>query len=268
VPSGGLRSVAGVLASDEVARFERLGYTVVRGAVPADVMAACQAEVAAGLRAAGVDPDDPATWSAPVVRLACPESPAFAAAGTQPALWSVYDQLLGSGAWWRRPGVGGTIPVRFPHEEDPGDAGWHIDGSYEVDGDYWVNVASRGRGLLALFLLSDIGDEDAPTELKVGSHLDVPALLAPFGDAGTHFATVSEQLPASAYARPSAFATGEAGDVYVCHPFLVHRATWPHRGRHARAVAQPGVAIHQPFRLDTRHQCPVEAAILAGLHRP
>ncbi len=73
-------------------------------------------------------------------------------AGTQPALWEAYDQLLEPGSWWRRQGVGGTIPVRFPHAADPRDAGWHIDGSFDVDGDYWANVASRERGLLALFL--------------------------------------------------------------------------------------------------------------------
>jgi hypothetical protein len=61
------------------------------------------------------------------------------------------------------------------------------------------------------------------------------------------------------------FATGAAGDVFVCHPFLVHRATWPHRGTRPRAVAQPGVALLEPFRLDGVTPCPVERAILAGL---
>src|SRR5213593_3844185 len=58
----------------------------------------------------------------------------------------------------------GTIPVRFPSTSDPGNAGWHIDGSYDVGGQWWVNVQSRGRGLLALFLFSDVGYQDAPTE--------------------------------------------------------------------------------------------------------
>src|SRR5213593_333968 len=51
---------------------------------------------------------------------------AFAAAGTQPILWEAFDQLIGEGRWWRRRGVGGSIPVRFPSQADPGDAGWHI----------------------------------------------------------------------------------------------------------------------------------------------
>jgi hypothetical protein len=114
-------------------------------------------------------------------------------------------------------------------------------------------------------LFSDVGDDDAPTELKVGSHLDVPRLLAPFGDDGTSFDVLAAQLPASTFARPSAYATGHAGDVFMCHPFMVHRATWPHRGRQPRAIAQPGVALLEPFRLDGHDPCPVERAILTCL---
>jgi hypothetical protein len=254
-----------MLDADAIETFVRNGYIPLRRAVPPGVIEACQADVEEELRTRGVDPDDPSTWKVPVVRFWCPDTHAFAEAGTQPALWSAYDQLLGSESWWRREGVGGSIPVRFPHVDDPGDAGWHIDGSFDFEGDYGVNFRSKGRGLLALFLLSDVSKSDAPTELKVGSHLDVPRILQEFGDAGVAFGTASRRLPASTFERPSAFATGDAGDVFICHPFLVHRATWPHRGSRPRAIAQPGVAIHEPFRLDGAEPCPVERAILQGL---
>src|SRR5437773_3139901 len=153
------------------------GFFVVRGAVVPDVVRACRNAIENDLRALSVDTHDPATWTEPVVRIPCPDGPAFAAAGTSPALWRMYDALLGTGRWVQRQGVGGTIPVRFPSTKDPGDAGWHIDGSYDVEGKYWVNVHSRYRGLLALFLFTDVGDDDAPTELIVGSHLDIPRVL-------------------------------------------------------------------------------------------
>ncbi|HWE68053.1 MAG TPA: phytanoyl-CoA dioxygenase family protein [Acidimicrobiales bacterium] len=256
-----------MLEDDEIAAFVRDGYVVVQSAVPTGIMEECRREVAADLLARGIAWDDASTWQRPVERIPCPESPAFEAAGTQPILWSAYDQLLTPGSWWRRPGVGGTIPVRFPHPDDPGDAGWHMDGSFQHEGEdgYWINLRSRDRGLLLLFLLTDVGPDDAPTEIKVGSHLDVPGLVEPLGDTGASFATVSHLLPTTTLDRPSAFATGRAGDVYICHPFLVHRATWPHRGRHPRAVAQPGVHIHEPFGLDEQSACPVERAILLGL---
>ena len=57
--------------------------------------------------------------------------------------------------------------------------------------------------------------------------------------------TAAQALPPSTFARRSAFATGVAGDVFVCHPFLVHRATWPHRGQVGRGGAEaPGDHLH------------------------
>ena len=110
------------------------GFIVVRGAVAPDTVSACVEVIDNELRARGVEPRDPATWTEPVVRFPCPDGPAFAVAGQSPALLDMYDALLGAGRWIEREGVGGTLPVRFPSMRDPGDAGWHIDGSYDVEG--------------------------------------------------------------------------------------------------------------------------------------
>src|SRR5262245_65799484 len=122
------------------------------------------------LLARGVDPRDPSTWIAPVVRMPCPEGPAFTAAGTAPALHELYDALRGPGRWIRREGVGGSIPVRFPSMQDPGDAGWHMDGSYAVGGQRRVNGHSRQRAPLALLLFTQLGPEDPPSALPSGSN--------------------------------------------------------------------------------------------------
>jgi hypothetical protein len=66
----------------------------------------------------------------------------------------------------------------------------------------------------------------------------------------------------------TSLATGRAGDVFLCHPFLVHAASWPHRGRQPRIIAQPGVALHEEYPLHERpgeRPLPVQQAILAGL---
>ena len=249
-----------------VDNFVANGFIAIRGAVAPAIVKACVASIEDELRAGGVDPHDPHTWTRPVVRFPCPEGPAFAAAGTSPALCAVYDQLLGRERWTRRQGVGGQIPVRFPSTTDPGDAGWHFDGSYDVGGQWWVNVQSRGRALLALFLFTDVGVRDAPTEILVGSHLDVPRLLAAFGERGVFHGDV--ELQPSTFRRPSVLATGRAGDVYVCHPFLVHRATWPHLGTGPRMLAQPAIDRDVPFALrDDVPVCAVERAILQGLRQ-
>lgn len=246
--------------------FVDYGFIAIRGAVPDAVVRDCVAEIETQVHAAGVDLRDPSTWSRPVVRIVCPGGPAFAAAGTSPALHEAYDALLGPGRWVERAGVGGTVPVRFPSDTNPGDAGWHIDGSYDVGDQYWVNVRSRGRGLLALFLFSDVGEDDAPTEILVGSHHDVPRVAARYGEEGAFFGTITAELPDSTFARPRVHATGRAGDVYLCHPFLVHRATWPHRGTRPRIIAQPGVEIREPFALRAGPGvCAVERAIIEAL---
>jgi Phytanoyl-CoA dioxygenase (PhyH) len=256
----------GSAGAELVESFIRDGFVALPGAVPPAVVEDCRREIDDLLRAEGVDPDDRTTWTSPVVRLACPTTDAFASAGTQPVLWSFYDVLLGPGRWVRRQTVGGSIPVRFPHPDDPGDAGWHIDGSFAVNGEFWVNYASRARGLLCLFLFSDVGADDAPTEIKVGSHMDIPPLLVDFGEAGTSFQNVP--MTQTTLERPSAWATGNAGDVYVCHPFLVHRATWPHRGITPRAIAQPEIGLMKDFDVRRADGCPVHQSIRTALgHR-
>ena len=154
--------------------------------------------------------------------------------------------------------------VRFPSEDRAG-AGYHIEASYpSPDGQRWlVNVRSRARGLLALFLLTDVGPDDAPTRLVSGSHLTAARFLEPYGEAGTD-ADADLWYP-STLCRPVAHATGAAGDVFLCHPFIVHTATWPHRGVGPRMIAQPAVNGPAGFALDGTDPSPVARAIVSGL---
>jgi hypothetical protein len=245
--------------------FLRDGYVAVRGAFDEATARACREMIWEVLAGRGVSRDDRATWAPPLIRIDCPEGGPFAAAGTSPRLHAAYDELIGAGRWVPRAGVGGTVPVRFPSEEYPGEVGFHIEGSYWGGDGWWANVRSRDRGLLALFLLSDVGPDDAPTRLIAGSHLFVPPVLAPAGDAGMPSNDVSAGLRPSVLCRLAAEATGRAGDVYLCHPFIVHTATWPHRGTTARLIAQPAVAVPGGFTLDGSDPSPVAQAIVQGL---
>jgi hypothetical protein len=79
-----------------------------------------------------------------------------------------------------------------------------------------------------------------------GSHLKMAPLLRSFGDDGIR--NLQEPLPDTS--GPIALATGEAGDVYICHPFLVHAASWPHRGSTPRFISQPPIGLSGPVQLD------------------
>jgi hypothetical protein len=101
-----------------------------------------------------------------------------------------------------------------------------------------------------LFLFSDVGERDAPTRIRVGSHLDIPRLLEPFGDAGLSVIELAEKLDVTAK-RAVALATGSAGTVYLCHPFLVHAAQ-PHHGATPRFLAQPPLLPAQTLQDPSR----------------
>ena len=98
-----------------------------------------------------------------------------------------------------------------------------------------------------------------------GSHLAVPQFLAPYGEAGTR--ADAEFWRPSTLCLPAAHATGRAGDIYLCHPFIVHTATWPHRGTMPRMIAQPAVHVRDGFAIDGSDPSPVVGAIVGGLAR-
>jgi len=243
--------------------FVRDGYVVIRGAFDADIAATCRTLIWDSMAGQGIREDDSATWP-PLAELDGLVGESFTAAGSSPVLAGACDELIGPGRWTSPIACGGAVVVRFP-SEDRANAGYHIEGSYDGPGGYWVNVRSKARGLLALFLFSDVGQHDAPTRLVCGSHLAVPQFLARYGEAGTH--ADAEFWRSSTLCLPVAHATGRAGDIYLCHPFIVHTATWPHRGTMPRMVAQPAVHVRDGFAIDGSDPSPVARAIVAGLAR-
>ena len=263
-------SEPGALSDAQVEQFIRDGFLRIDRAFP---RALAEEGRAILWRDIPADPDNPATWTRPVVRLGFYGQEPFRAAANTAVLHAAIDRLVGRGRWIPRQDLG-TFPVRFPHPKDPGDAGWHVDVSFagpdsdpqaQARGDYssWrVNVSSRGRGLVMLFLFSDIGPRDAPTRIRAGSHLDLARHLEPAGDAGlSHL-----KLDRMGAGRPEVAATGEAGTVYLCHPFIIHAAQ-KHRGTQPRFLAQPSLGLAKPYRLEREDgaYAPVEIAIRRAL---
>lgn len=222
----------------EVERFIESGFLKIELAFSAELAREGREALWAAI---GLSPDDPAGWTRPVIRIGFMSQPPFAAAANTPALHAAYDALVGAGRW-RMPAGLGTFPIRFPSDEDPGDAGWHVDvsfGTEHPDFMQWrANVVSRDRALLMLFLFSDVGEEDAPTRIRIGSHRDIARQLLPRGHEGMTLAELAQDGFASSAHCEEVLATGSAGTVYLCHPFLVHSAQ-PHRGSRPRFMAQP-----------------------------
>lgn len=217
-----------------------------------------------------VDRHDPKTWTKPVIRLGGYSQAPFREAANAPVLTAAYDQLVGPGLW-QAPGGLGTFPIRFPSPDDPGDAGWHVDASIAGDdpSDVFsirVNINSKGRALLMLFLFTETGSDDAPTRIRVGSHRNFARHIAPHGERGVSLRELLNEGYDWAEGLPEVLATGAPGTVYLCHPFLVHSAQ-PHRGTRPRVMAQPPLFPRGDLQLERPNGAysPVELAIWQAL---
>ncbi len=222
----------------DVERFVVDGVLGIREAVPRPLAETCRDLL---LAEAGIDPDDRSTWTRPVVRIFDHHDGPVLEAAHAPRLLAATDAVVGSGRWVTYSGMG-SFAIRVPHPDEPGDDGWHVDVSIppgddpgSLDFSRWgVNARSDGRAVLWLMLFSEVGTDDAPTRIRVGSHLRLAAALAPTGDA-----TISPVPVPPLDDLPIALATGSPGDVFLCHPFLVHAAQ-RHCGTRPRVLAQPG----------------------------
>jgi hypothetical protein len=108
--------------------------------------------------------------------------------------------------------------------------------------------------LLLLTLLSDVGDRDAATRIRVGSHRDVAQVL---GDRPVRFEDSGPLIDAASAGRPVVRVTGAPGDMYLVHPFTAHAADG-RRGVTPRFMAQAPIFLARPL-------CPQTPSALARL---
>jgi hypothetical protein len=257
------------LTADQIDRFITEGAVRVEGVFPRRVAEACRSIL---WRDLNLSPDRPEGWTQPVMRLGMYADAPFVEAATSPRLAAALDQLVGAGRWTPFDALGAMV-VRFPVGK-PWDDGWHIDGSFPPPDDpasldyfQWrVNFMSRWRAMLMLFLFSDCGPSEAPTRVRVGSHLPMARQLVKHGEAGVSLANLALEGFESSAGCEEAAATGEAGTVWLLHPFTVHAAQ-AHRGGQPRFLAQPGLGFRDPLRLERADGAfsPVERAVRLAL---
>jgi len=255
------------LSEAQIAKFIQHGYVKLEQAFGEDLARQGRDRL---WNAMNLSPHAPETWTQSVVRLGFMTGAPFVEAANTPLLHACYDALVGENRWIRPNGLG-TFPVRFPSLSDPGDTGWHVDASFgteQPDFMQWrVNVKSRGRALLMLFLFSDVGNRDAPTRIRKGSHAAIARQLLPHGEGGLTLREVAADGFASTADCEEVLATGQAGTVYLCHPFLVHSAQ-PHRGVTPRFMAQPALlpkGEFDPLLPPSAVQIAIRRAIAVGL---
>lgn len=254
------------LTPKQINQFIDDGFVKIEKAFSTEIAEEC---VAILWKETGCDPDRPITWTTPVVRVGELRHESFLSAANTPILHRAFDQLVGKDNWHPRTTLG-SFPIRFPSTEKATDTGWHVDASFPGENassyfDWRVNIHSKGRGLLMLFLFSDVSPDDAPTLVKIGSHLAVAKILEPYGEKGLSFMDLAARIT-SISGRSETTACGKAGTVYLCHPFMVHAAQ-NHRGTSPKFMAQPALLTKNDFSLvkSGENNCPVVTAILNGL---
>ena len=254
------------LTTKQIDDFINNGYVKLENAFPTEIAKECRDIL---WKKMGCNPDNRDSWTAPVIRIGELGDKPFKDAANTSILHQAFDQLVGKDNWIAKETLG-SFPIRFPSKEKANDTGWHVDASFPGDdiGNYFewrINVSSKARGLLMLFLFSDVSDEDAPTVLKIGSHLDIAKMLEPAGEKGITFIELAQGID-SLPERAVALATGKAGTVYLCHPFMIHAAQ-EHNGSTPKFMAQPALMTKNDFQIDQSDEspCPVVKAILKGL---
>ncbi|OAN30205.1 hypothetical protein [Mycolicibacterium iranicum] len=227
----------------DVGAFVGDGFVKIPGAAPRGVADAARALLWKRMEAS---PDDPATWTQPVVWTAdmTGEGP-LGEIACSTMLFEALDKICGDGGWVPR-GSLGNIPVRFPVEPAADDRGWHIDLNTQLPDGTWV-VSRRPQTLLLLTLLSEVTPADAPTRVRAGSHRRVAAAL---GDRTYEAVEAGALVDRVSVDCPVRYATGVPGDMYVLHPFTVHAAD-EHRGSTPRFMAQAPIMLADPARFMT-----------------
>jgi hypothetical protein len=223
----------------DVDDFIRDGFARLTGAAPRETADAAREML---WQQIGLSPDEPETWNAPVKWAAdlTGHGP-FGEISRSPRLSDALDLVCGRGGWLPR-GALGNIPVRFPVHPPAEDRGWHIDANTPAPDGSW-SVSGRPHTLLLLTLLSEVGPDDAPTRIRIGSHRRVAAAL---GDRQFSFEDSAPLVDGASERCPVGYATGEPGDMYLVHPFTVHAAD-EHRGTTPRFMAQAPVMLTRPL---------------------
>lgn len=203
-------------------------------------------------REIGLSEADPSAWDKDIIHVQKNfRGPPFERV-LNPRLRAAFEELMGAGrgvlheafGWW---------PVLFPGFPGPG--GWHVDGHFHH------HLSSAEQGLVTLYLFSDVGAGDGGTPVVRGSHRVVAQLLAASEPGGLSAAELAARLPQP---EPSQIVCveGEAGDVAMLHPFVIH-GFGPNAGTRVRFACNPQYPLRERMSLERSDgdHSPVEEAI-------
>ena len=237
------------------------GYIVIKGAFPRqDSIDWVRSECARQ----GYDLDDPTTWTKEYLRLDTAHGkmlPDYA-----PAAWQASCDLMGGADRVKSPPGIYTLALNLRQGADkpyqppsPAVDGWHIDGWHFR---HFLNTPDQG--LLGISLMTDVFPEGGGTFLAADSVPIIARYLAAHPEGAVDYLMPVEELVAQC--RDFREVTGEAGDFFLLHPFVLHTVS-QNRRRLPRAICNVCYELTEPMCFDRADGAysPVEQAILRGL---
>ncbi|CAN5470277.1 hypothetical protein BH10PLA1_BH10PLA1_18880 [soil metagenome] len=250
-----------VLSPDQIEQFIEHGYVVLRQAIAKNVASQW---VDAGFKRLGYDRHDRSTWQR--ARIHMPNTQLVDVEEFAPTVWSAVCDLLGGERRVQRPykwsdgfimnlGVGADRPWAPP---SPASEGWHKDGDF-----FRHFLDSPEQGLLTIVCWTDMIHEGGGTFIAPDSVGVVARYLVehPEGASPNDFGKLIHQC------KQFAELTGDAGDVVLHHPYMLH-ATSQNVLRVERAITNPPVTLKEPMNFNRDNAAdfsPLERGVLRGL---
>jgi hypothetical protein len=252
-----------VLSDEQAGHFLDHGYVVIRDCFSLEAAEKHTKSIWARL---GYSPDDPSTWAEPAVHM--PAHRWLDVREFAPKAWGAVCDLLGGEDRIAQPyhwGDGFIVNLwrgadRPWAPASPRSPGWHKDGDF-----FRHFLDSPEQGLLTLVLWSDVRHQGGATFVAADSVGPVARFLAahPEGVLPDGFPIPGLIGQCSDFAE----ATGQAGDVFLLHPYILH-AKAQNVLRLPRFITNPPVALAGPMRFDRADPGEfslVERAVLRGL---
>jgi hypothetical protein len=252
-----------VLTHEHIEHFLARGYVVLHECFTRE---AARSLTDATFTRLGYDPDDPSTWREAVIHM--PAHRRVDVKAFAPRVWGAVCDLLGGEERIQQPyswGDGFIVNLREGAERpweppSPRTPGWHKDGDF-----FRHFLDSPEQGLLTLVLWSDIQPRGGATFVAADSVPVVARFLAqhPEGVLPNEFDHQALINQCNHFVE----ATGQVGDVYLLHPYVLHAKSQNLLGI-PRLITNPPVHLREPMsfnRPDPAEFSPVELAVLRGL---
>lgn len=291
-----------ILSQNDIEQFIELGWVKVPQAFDRKAALKAQDYLWEQVETRGIKRLDQTTWAEPMLRInENYDTEDFRACNSE-RLSDAIEDLVGKGRWIGRGKVNhwGWWPVNFSdganREWDVPTNGWHWDGIH-----FKHHVNSPEQGLLCLCIFSDIGPKGGGTLVAEGSHKVVAQYLAnqpngvelkdgieavnkghewfskltgheEIGQASNNKKNRIEYFMNQTVKSDGANlrvveTTAEAGDVFLCHPFLYHASSQNHSGI-PRFMCNRTTPLGEKLQLTRTNACeysPLEISIRDAL---